>query len=114
MANMQKQVKLLGDVRTFEISEQVKKYTLRDVGFMPTNKGGFQLERALDIKSPFNHAIKFKMTVDAELTGMKMAIVTADGLHNINIFKEEMHQPQRDQLNFIIDELVERQIIKVI
>ncbi len=63
----QKKASLLGDKRTFELAAQIKKYTLRDVGFTESHGGKFVLERSLDPNSPFNAALKFKMTISAEL-----------------------------------------------
>ena len=40
--------KILGDTTTYQLSPNVKKYSLRDTGFIETKGGKFQLERSLD------------------------------------------------------------------
>ena len=45
--------KILGDTTTYQLSPNVKKYSLRDTGFIETKGGKFQLERSLDPASPF-------------------------------------------------------------
>ena len=39
--------KLQGDTRTFELSPEIKRYSLRDVGFVESKGGKFTLERYL-------------------------------------------------------------------
>ncbi len=43
--------KILGDTTTYQLSPNVKKYSLRDTGFIETKGGKFQLERSLDPES---------------------------------------------------------------
>ena len=37
-----------GDNQKYRLSPEIKKYSLRDVGFMETKTGKFELERSLD------------------------------------------------------------------
>ncbi|ARJ72814.1 cysteine desulfurase [Latilactobacillus sakei] len=111
MALLKETATVLGNTTQYGLSDAVKKYTLRDTGFMPTNNGNFQLERPLDPNSPFNTAIKLKITVGKELKTLKMSVTSADGLHPVNIFKDEKNAENVEQFNFIINYLIERDIL---
>ena len=102
---------VLGDSTTYRLNPAVKKYTLRDVGFVPTNNGNFQLERPLDPKSPFNAAIKLKITIEKELKTFKMSITSPDGLRAVDIFKNEQNAANVEQFNFTIQHLIDRDIL---
>ncbi|MDT3394998.1 MAG: DUF1831 domain-containing protein, partial [Bacillota bacterium] len=56
MALLKTTATVLGSTVQYRLNPAVKKYTLRDVGFVPTNNGNFQMERPLDPNSPFNSA----------------------------------------------------------
>ena len=76
--------KILGDTTTYQLSPNVKKYSLRDTGFIETKGGKFQLERSLDPASPFK-GFKLKIVVSADLKSFKMVTTTANGLKEVNI-----------------------------
>ena len=106
-----KEAKILGDKRTFVLSDEIKKYTLRDVGFMESKGGKFILERPLDPSSPYNASIKLKVTISSDLQTFKMGVTSANGLKEINIFKGTDIEKHIEQLNFVIDNLKERSIL---
>ncbi|MHC9532841.1 DUF1831 domain-containing protein [Dellaglioa sp. BT-FLS60] len=108
----EKSVQLLGDTATYELSLNVKKYTLRDLGFAETKAGNFQLERSLDPNSPFNQGIKVKIIVDKSLSGFKMSTTTANGLKAVNIFKDEDKKSETEQFNYVIGQLIDRDVLK--
>ncbi|KRL04655.1 DUF1831 domain-containing protein [Liquorilactobacillus oeni] len=108
----EKKAKLLGDSRVFELDPQLKKYTLRDVGFTESRGGKFILERPLDPESPFSASIKFKMTISADFKAFKMAVTSANGLKEVNLFKENDAKKRAEQLDYLLDVLIKRQILK--
>lgn len=111
MALLKETATVLGDTTAYALSPAIKKYTLRDVGFVPTNNGNFQLERPLDPNSPFNAAIKLKITIDKTLKLFKLSVTSPDGLHAVNIFKNEQNAAQVEQYNFIMQHLVAREVL---
>ncbi|WP_125766558.1 DUF1831 domain-containing protein [Lapidilactobacillus wuchangensis] len=107
------EAKVLGDKRTFKLSPKIKAYALRDVGFMKTPRGVFQLERPLQGNSPYNAAYMLKMSVSADLTALKMSVTDRSGMKSVNIFKDEKNVDEVEQFNFQIDNLIERDILIV-
>ena len=82
--------KLQGDTRTFELSPEIKRYSLRDVGFVES---------------------KFKMTVTSALDGFKMVTTTANGIKEVNVFKGNDAETHIEQLNYILKDLMDHNII---
>lgn len=106
-----KEVKLPGDEHTYAISPDIKRYSLIDVGFIATKAGNFALERNLSGSSPYEKGFKLKITVSKDLTGFKLATTTANGLQAVNIFKDPSKADNVTQYNFIMDNLVSRDIL---
>ncbi|KRM60095.1 DUF1831 domain-containing protein [Secundilactobacillus malefermentans] len=103
----------LGDNKVYRLSDNIKKYTLKDVGFVESKAGNFVLERSLDPESPYQKSVKLKMMVSKDLGSFKLATVTANGLQNINIFKNETHEKLVEQFNHLIEVLEEREVVQV-
>lgn len=103
--------KLQGDTRTFELSPEIKRYSLRDVGFVESKGGKFTLERSLDPNSPYNQGFKFKMTVTSALDGFKMVTTTANGIKEVNVFKGNDAETHIEQLNYILKDSMDHNII---
>ncbi|WP_311407118.1 DUF1831 domain-containing protein [Liquorilactobacillus uvarum] len=109
-----KKLKIKGDTRTYKLSSDIKKYTLRDVGFVESKNGKFQLERSLDPNSPFNKGLKFKMAITSNLKTFKMLATSANGLSEVNIYKSADADIHIEQLNYILEELEKRQVLEKI
>ncbi|GAF35767.1 DUF1831 domain-containing protein [Lentilactobacillus farraginis] len=107
-----KTVKLAGDTSTYEISPEVKRYTLKDLGFVETKAGNYSLERSLDPNSPYGTGYKFKMMVAKKLDGFRMSITTGNGLQKVNIFKNSETKESIEQFNFLINNLIDRDVLK--
>lgn len=103
--------KILGDTTTYQLSPNVKKYSLRDTGYIETKGGKFQLERSLDPASPFK-GFKLKIVVSADLKSFKMVTTTANGLKEVNIFKGKDTATNQEQLEYILADLVARNVIE--
>ncbi|APT14949.1 DUF1831 domain-containing protein [Lactobacillus jensenii] len=101
-----------GDTRKFTINENVKRYSLIDVGFVKSPKGNFVYEHPLYNESPYNAPTKLKMTINQDLDHLTMVITDKNGLQKVNIFKNDQLKPTVDLLNFILKDLIEREIIK--
>lgn len=95
---------------TYVINPDVKRYALADTGFSTTPSGNFQLIRSLDPDSPFNESNQIKIVIAKDLSGFKLSVTDANGLQAVNIFKSDKTANQVEQFNFIMNNLVEREI----
>ncbi|WP_283678870.1 DUF1831 domain-containing protein [Lentilactobacillus sp. Marseille-Q4993] len=107
-----KTAKANGDSVTYELSDQVKRYSLKDVGFTETKQGNYSLERSLDPGSPFNATYKVKVMVKKDLTGFRMSVTTGNGLKPVNIFANDDTAENVEQFRFVMQNLVDRDILK--
>ncbi|MCP0886482.1 DUF1831 domain-containing protein [Ligilactobacillus sp. WILCCON 0076] len=108
-----KAAKVLGMNQVYKLADNIKRYSLRDVGFIESKNGKFQLERSLDPRMPINQSFKFKMVVQNDLHNFKMATVTANGLKEVNIFKANDAEKKITQLEYIIKDLQEHNILVI-
>ncbi|KRM72525.1 DUF1831 domain-containing protein [Lacticaseibacillus brantae] len=104
--------KALGDKNTYGISPEIKRYTLMDLGFTQTKNGNFQLERSLDPNSPFTAANKLKVTFSKDLSAFQMSVTTANGLKAINIFTDSKLAENVEQYQYLVDNLIERNVLQ--
>ncbi|KRM12544.1 DUF1831 domain-containing protein [Paucilactobacillus suebicus] len=105
-----KQVQVKGDSDIYQISPNVKKYTLRDLGFDPTRHGAFVYVGSLDTASPFNAAAKLKITINADLDEFKMDTVNTSGTASVNIFNHSRADEFVTQYHFILNEMIDRDV----
>ncbi|MTV82901.1 DUF1831 domain-containing protein [Secundilactobacillus folii] len=103
--------KLLGDDQSYTISEGIKKFSLRDVGFIESKNGNFTLKRSLDPTSPYNATVELKVMVNADLSGFKLSAVAGKGMREVNIFKMDRKDAFLEQFHYIMENLAERDII---
>ncbi|TLQ04990.1 cysteine desulfurase [Pediococcus stilesii] len=106
-----KEVSVKGDPAVYQLSPEIKKYTLLDLGFTTKTNGTFIFERSLDPTSPFNQGIKLKIMIKGDFSGFKISTVTANGMQNVSIFSREQDAPLVEQYNFLIAELIKRSVI---
>ncbi|MFV0555681.1 MAG: cysteine desulfurase [Lactovum sp.] len=71
----------------YSISPNIKKYTLRDVTFIPTKLGQFEFKRLLEINPNSGEGFLLKIIFNSDLTGFKLTVTDASGLRPTNIFK---------------------------
>ncbi|ETA74889.1 DUF1831 domain-containing protein [Ligilactobacillus equi] len=107
-----KEASVLGSQDKYRLSDNIKKYSLLDVGFMQSKGGKFQLERSLDPFSPYNQGYKLKVVIAADMQTFKLATVTANGMREVNIYKSKEREESEKQLNFILAELLDRKILE--
>lgn len=106
--------KVLGGSNTYALSPEIKRYTLRDTGFLETKNGNFQLDFPLNGQSPYAAGFKLKITIDKTLTKFKMSITDMSGLHPLNIFKDPSKtQAIIEQFDYEIENLLQRQVLIV-
>ena len=106
----------LGAKVQYEVSPEVKCYTLRDVGFMETKQGNFQWKRSLDPTPQMKTGFTLKITIDRSMTKLKMSIVDKTGLNQVNIF-DLNHQQQamiEEKFEFYMQTLLQRHCLSVI
>ncbi|EHM00739.1 hypothetical protein HMPREF9103_00378 [Lentilactobacillus parafarraginis F0439] len=103
---------ILGDPHSYQIHPEIKKYTLKDLGFTETKAGNYSLERSLDPNSPYGAGYKFKMMVSKDLDGFRMSVTTGNGLKKMDIFKSPDTQGSVEQYQFLINNLINREVLK--
>lgn len=107
-----KQMQIEGDPDVYELDPNIKSYALKDVGFQVSNAGNYTLERSVDPTSPYNKNQMLKVTVAKDLSGFKMATTNASGNRRLNIFKGPHAEGNVEQYHFIMQNLVDREILK--
>lgn len=108
----QQEVQVAGDPQVYALSAELKRYTLRDLGFRETNAGGFLLERPLDASVPLARAIKLRMLVNKDLSGFKLSTVNPSGTGSVNIFTNANAAVLTEQYQFQINDLIERKVLR--
>lgn len=102
---------LKGDTTVYQLSPEVKRYTLRDVGFTEKKNGSYLLEQPLDISVLPQKSIKLKMTVNKDLQHFRMGVVSANGLQPVDIFNQPAMADKLEQFQFVIQNLLERKVL---
>ncbi|SKA08343.1 Putative amino acid metabolism [Pilibacter termitis] len=103
-----KEATVEGSTVKYALNPSVKRFTLRDNGFVETQSGNFQLIRPIEATPQSKEGFKLKITVNRELTMFKMSITTADGLRAVNIFKSEDLKLNQDKFYFLMDGMIDR------
>ncbi len=107
-----RQAQVLGDEEVYELSPEVKRYSLMDSGFQQTNKGGFRLEHPLNGTSPYAARFFLKAIVDKDLDSLKLSITDKSGMHNINVFKLKDAEQEIDDYRYLMKFLKEKNVLK--
>lgn len=105
-------VKVPGDDVVYQFNPQLKQYALGDTGFVENNAGSYVMNRSLEPEKGLDNAIKLKVVVNKQLTGIKIKTINPSGNATINIFKHEHHEDLVSLYRFYLNELVTREIIK--
>lgn len=106
-----KTVKVLGDGNSYQLAPNIKKYGLRDSGFKESRNGRFTLEHPLDPTDPHNSHFILKIVVKPDLKSFKMVTTTANGLKEVNIFTHPEADKFVEQLTYIIQNLIEKNVL---
>ncbi|KID41291.1 hypothetical protein [Fructilactobacillus fructivorans] len=108
-----KSLQLKGGDTKYELSPEIKKYTLLDLGFSNTKSGNFAYKKSIDPESPFSkNAMKLKITINSDMAEFKMAIVDGNEMNDVDIFSNDKHLEERDQFNFIMQNMILRKVFR--
>ncbi|MCM0582277.1 cysteine desulfurase [Weissella diestrammenae] len=106
----EKAVQVPGDSKTYRFNPELKRYALGDTGFVQNNAGAYVMQWALEPSKGLASAIKLKVVVNKELSGVKIKTINPSGNDTVNIFK--LNQPEMIELyRFYLQELVQREIL---
>ncbi|USS87268.1 DUF1831 domain-containing protein [Fructilactobacillus hinvesii] len=104
------QVHLDGDSATYRVNPAVKRYTLSDLNFKQTKLGNYELTQSLNPMNPKAN-VQVKLSINADLTQLKLAILTGSGLKTVDIFTGDQFAEEREQYQFLMQNLVIRQVL---
>lgn len=108
---MSTKAQVLGDTDFYEISPEIKKYSLLDVGFQETKQGNFRLERPINGDSPYDARYVLKVNINKDFSNLKMATTDKSGLHNLNIFKSKNTAKEVEDFRYLMNFLIEKNIL---
>ncbi|GMA69226.1 cysteine desulfurase [Leuconostoc litchii] len=100
--------------KTYKLSDDVKKYTLGDLGFITNQAGVHILHRALEPEKALNNSIQLKVSINETLTGFKMSTVSAGDVVRVDIFKNNNAAKLVELYHFFIAELIDRGVLEVV
>lgn len=106
-------VKVIGEDVIYQFNPQLKQYALGDTGFVKNNAGSYVMKRSLEPEKGLDNAIKLKVVVDKALTGIKIKTINPSGNATVNIFKHQKHVELEKLYHFYLNELVDREILKI-
>lgn len=106
----EKEITLKDCLYSYAISDNIKKYTLRDTTFTQNRIGNYELTRLLENVPNSGDGFPLKITINKDLTGFKLSITDRSGLRFVNIFKSEDNKILQEKFYFLMDSLVERNI----
>lgn len=103
---------LLGSDQSYSVSDQAKRYTLRDNGFIETKNGSFQYERVLSTQAMDKKAPKLKIAISKEIDELKISTVTPNGLKKVDLYKNKERQKEREFAENILLNMIEGNVLK--
>ncbi|GKQ42835.1 hypothetical protein RD055328_07580 [Companilactobacillus sp. RD055328] len=108
MAHLTDQV--TGDEQKYTLSPNIKKYSLKDVGFVETNNGNFLFDRPIG-DSPYDAKFKLKISIAKDLDKLKMSVTDMTGMTDINISKLKDTDAMIELYQYILDDFIKREIL---
>lgn len=96
---------------TYTINPNIKKYALKDLTFSENKVGHYELSRLLEEVPNSGEGFLLKIVIHKDLTGFKLNITDQSGLRLVNIFKSSDYKILQDKFYFLMNSLVERQIL---
>lgn len=107
-----KTAKLPGGSQVYQLHPDCKKYSLRDYNFVESKSGNFQYDQEVKADFASSRAVRLKITVDKDLTGLKMNVTNQKGLKTVNVFKSEGMADFIEPLAFILEDMEQYKIIE--
>ncbi len=95
----------------FEISPDIKRFSLRDLGFFVNNKGFFIKIINLEPEKKEN-SIKMKITFKDDLTAFKILFLSANKGIKIDIFKIQDNYSIVEQYRFVMKQLLVYKVLE--
>ncbi|SEK69204.1 Putative amino acid metabolism [Carnobacterium iners] len=108
----EKVAKLQGSEDVYALSPDLKKYTLRDNSFEELKTGNFQYLRTLTSDSAVNQEVKLKIIISEDLSKLKIATTTMNGLRPIIIYKGDAFKEIREKYEFIMQDFLNKSILE--
>lgn len=108
----EKTATLQGSNDVYTLSPNLKKYTLRDNAFEELKTGNFQYVRTLTGDFIANQEVKLKIVISNDLTKLKIATTTMNGLRAIPIYKGDAFKEICEKYKFIMQEFVKQGIFE--
>ncbi|MDR3156561.1 MAG: DUF1831 domain-containing protein [Lactobacillales bacterium] len=102
---------LPGSKYKYRLTDKVKRFTLRDNGFIETKAGNFQFLRPLEATPQSKEGFLLKIMVDKGIKKFKLSTTSKDGMRAINIFKDEKNKLIQDKFYFLLEGLVDRGVL---
>lgn len=106
--------KVTGDSVSYKLAKEIKRYALMDVGFQETRNGNFQFDRSLSTEGPYSPSFRLKISIAKDFSGLQMTVTDVSGLRSVNIFQKQETQGAVEQYHFIIDNLIQRDILAAV
>ena len=97
----EKEITLENCLYSYAISDNIKKYTLRDTTFSQNRIGNYELTRLLEKVPNSGDGFPLKITINEDLTGFKLSITDKSGLRFVNIFKSEDNKILQEKFYFL-------------
>lgn len=108
----EKTATLQGSNDVYTLSANLKKYTLRDNAFDELKTGNFQYLRTLTNDSVTNQEVKLKIVISNDLTKLKIATTTLNGLRPITIYKSAAFKEICEKYEFIMQDFLNKGIFE--
>ncbi|MDN6899836.1 DUF1831 domain-containing protein [Oenococcus sicerae] len=97
--------------QTYQISPDIKAFSLLDLGFIKNNAGTFSHTIALEPAKGFASSRKLKLTFAKDLSGFKIALLSGNEALNVDIFSDSKDQALVEQYHYQMQQLLKRKVI---
>ncbi|MDR2465079.1 MAG: DUF1831 domain-containing protein [Streptococcaceae bacterium] len=108
----EKEATLKGSKYIYSLNPLVKKFTLRDNGFVQTMNGNHQFVRTLEATPQSKEGFRLKITVNKDLQTFKMGVTTKDGLRTVDLFKKEEFRMMQEKFYFLMEGMIDRGVFE--
>lgn len=108
-----KTAQLMGDNQSYSVNEACKAYTLRDYGFVQTKAGNYEYDHKVRPDLASSRAIRLRVLVDKSIEKLQIQTINDKGMKAVNIYKNEEMADFRSNVEFILADMVERNVLQV-
>ncbi|MDO4680231.1 MAG: cysteine desulfurase [Aerococcus sp.] len=107
----QKSASLKGSETEYQVSEQCKKYTLRDNNFVETKIGNFHYEQLVHPTFNDPRTVKLIIKVKKDLSGLDLNVTQANGLRTVDLYHDEKFESFIEPVDFILHHMVQEHVL---